>query len=461
MKRVVIIGSGLGGLVTSCLLSKRGEKVVVVEHDKSPGGCLQSFVRDGVRFDTGFHYVGGMAEGGPLYGFFKSLGITDLPWKELDGQEIWCGGKCYDIPTGKERWIRYMTSQFPHQKENIKKFVEVCEDIANCPFSETMPYWSKNAWKWLCETIDDPELRNVISGSSLIIELNRETLPLFAFGEIVYSYIHSIHRMEGGGRPVIDYFTDCLRKSGGEIHCSATVTQITEENGRVTGVKTQDGKFFPADTVISTIHPASTMRLLSDESSMRKVYSRRVKALENAMGCFTGNLKLKKGMIAMRDKPVYVHREGSDFWSYDGNPVNHVLVHFYPEQDAVDLITPVAWKYVEKWQGTAVGQRGEEYEEFKGNLLNQCIELAEEAVPGLRNAVLRSWTSTPLTWRDYYLSPEGTSYGIRKDCNNPETSVLLPKTPLAGLFLSGQSIILHGIMGTTISSFITADFLKG
>lgn len=459
-RKIVVIGSGLGGLVTSYLLSKQGDSVIILEHDKRPGGCLQSFYRDGIRFDTGFHYVGGMAEGGPLHKFFKELGIDKLPWKELDGQEIWCNKRCFSIPTGKERWLKYMSEQFPHQKANLEKLVKVCEDIVYCPFTETMPYWEKNAWEWLCETIDDPLLRNVISGSSLIIELNRETLPLFAFGEIVYSYIYSSHRMVDGGKPIIDYFLNYILNAGGEIHCSSTATQILEENGHVTGVQTQDGTFYPADIVLSSIHPVQTMELLSDDSSMRKVYRRRIAKLPNSMGCFTGNLKLKKGMIEMRDKPVYVHSENSDFWKYDGNPVDHVLVHFYPEQDALDFITPVSWEYVKKWQDTTVGQRGKEYEEYKENLMNQCIDLAETAIPGLRNAIEKSWSSTPLTWRNYFRSQNGTSYGILKNCNSPETTILLPKTPLKGLYLSGQSIILHGIMGTTISGFIAAEFLK-
>ena len=459
-RKIVVIGSGLGGLVTSYLLTKQGDTVTILENDVRPGGSLQSFYRDGVRFDTGFHFVGGISEGGPLYQFFKDLNLTSLEWKELDGQEIWCNGKCYSIPAGKKKWLDYLTKEFPHQKSNLEKFVNVCEEVTLCHFDKTMPYWEKNAWEWLCETIDDPELRDVLSGSSLLTELNRKTLPLFAFGEIVYSYIYSSHRMVEGGKPIIDHLLNYVLNAGGEIHCSKRVVRVVEEDGHVTGVKTQDGDFYPADIIVSSIHPTQTMGLLADDSSMRKVYRRRLSKFTNSLGCFTGNLKLKKGMIEMRDKPVYVHAPNSDLWSYDGNPIEHILIHFYPEQDALDFITPISWEYVKKWQDTTVGNRGEEYENYKEQIMNQCIDLAEIAIPGLRKAIVKYWSSTPLTWRDYLGSENGTSYGICKDCNSPESTILLPRTPLSGLYLTGQSIILHGIMGTTISGFITAEFLK-
>lgn len=459
-RKVIIIGSGIGGLVTGYLLSKQGDQVIMLEHDKRPGGGLQSFYRDGIRFDTGFHFVGGLAEGGPLHPFFKNLDLLSLPWKPLDGQEIWIGEQCYTLPTGADAWLKYLTEKFPNQEKNLRTFLKVCKEVIECPFSETMPYWERNAWDWLCETIDDPLLREVLSGSSMIVELNKKTLPLFAFAEITYSYIHSSHRMVEGGQPIIDHLLGYILSNGGEIHCSSTVSRIVEEDKKAIGVQLQDGAVINADLIVSAIHPAETMNLLSDNSSMRKIYKTRIGKLKDSLGCFTGNIKLKPGIINMRDMPVYVHRKGTKVWSYNDSAVDHVLVHFYPEQDALDFIVPISWDKFKQWEGTPVGHRGEDYEQLKSDILNQCIDLAETAIPNLRDAVEDSWASTPLTWRNYFLSHNGTSYGVCKDCNSPETTLLLPRTPLQGLYLTGQSIILHGIMGTTISGFITAEFLK-
>ena len=58
MKKCIIIGSGLGGLSTSVILAKNGYDVTILEQASQIGGCLQCFQRDGVKFETGMHFIG-------------------------------------------------------------------------------------------------------------------------------------------------------------------------------------------------------------------------------------------------------------------------------------------------------------------------------------------------------------------------------------------------------------------
>ena len=83
MSDAVVIGSGLGGLLSGAILSRAGYAVTVLEKAARPGGCLQTFVRDGIRFDTGFHSVAGLEPGGPLERIFRPLGLMDLPWEAV------------------------------------------------------------------------------------------------------------------------------------------------------------------------------------------------------------------------------------------------------------------------------------------------------------------------------------------------------------------------------------------
>src|SRR5690554_5519893 len=52
-KHVIVIGAGIGGLASACLLAKSGYRVTVLEKNASPGGKMQQFSRDGYRFDCG------------------------------------------------------------------------------------------------------------------------------------------------------------------------------------------------------------------------------------------------------------------------------------------------------------------------------------------------------------------------------------------------------------------------
>ena len=70
---ILVIGSGLGGLVSALILAKEGMKVCVLEKNNQYGGNLQTFSRDKLIFDTGVHYLGGLSEGQNLYQYFSYL----------------------------------------------------------------------------------------------------------------------------------------------------------------------------------------------------------------------------------------------------------------------------------------------------------------------------------------------------------------------------------------------------
>ena len=60
---VIVIGSGMGGMVTAGALSKLGHKVLLLEKNKTLGGQTHSFSREGFTWDAGLHYLGGLAPG--------------------------------------------------------------------------------------------------------------------------------------------------------------------------------------------------------------------------------------------------------------------------------------------------------------------------------------------------------------------------------------------------------------
>ena len=71
----IIVGSGLGGMVSAIILAKEGKSVCVLEKNNQYGGNLQTFVRDKTIFDTGIHYIGGLDKGQNLYKYFSYIGI--------------------------------------------------------------------------------------------------------------------------------------------------------------------------------------------------------------------------------------------------------------------------------------------------------------------------------------------------------------------------------------------------
>ena len=133
-----------------------------------------------------------------------------------------------------------------------------------------------------------------------------------------------------------------------------------------------------------------------------------------------------------------------------------------PENDSdslrqIDLLTPMPWHECEAWANTKVGHRGDDYQSFCRNKAQQCIALAEQYIPQLGELIEQCYTSSPLTYRDYLGSPEGSAFGMRKDCRVPMLSFHSVSTPLPNLLLTGQSIILPGIEGVTMTAFETCS----
>ena len=114
MKRVVIIGSGMGGLSCGVILAKNGYDVTVLEQGSQIGGCLQCFTRRGARFETGMHFIGSAGEGQTLDRLLEYLEVKkDITLSELDrdGYDVVClDGKRYRFANGRDAFVRQMTS---------------------------------------------------------------------------------------------------------------------------------------------------------------------------------------------------------------------------------------------------------------------------------------------------------------------------------------------------------------
>ena len=121
------------------------------------------------------------------------------------------------------------------------------------------------------------------------------------------------------------------------------------------------------------------------------------------------------------------------------------------------VITYMNYSEVKKWEHTFTGNRGDDYLAFKEEKAEVLLDAVEKQFPGIRNQIQAYYTSTPLTWRDYTGTRAGSAYGVLKDFNRPLESLILPRTHIPNLFLTGQNNNVHGILGVTISSVVTCS----
>ena len=467
MKRAVVIGSGLGGLQVALNLQRAGYAVSVLERDKHPGGCLQAFHRGTTYFDTGFHYIGGLADGQPLNELFRYYGLMDLPWKQLDKDcfdEVILGDHHFRFAQGFEAFQQQMTEYFPNEADGIQKVVDLYRYVGEHTLdhrTEMNSLFSQSAWEWLSSTIHDPILQQVLSGTCFKMQLDRETLPLYLFAQINSTFIQSAWRLDGSGDLIVKRLTDQITANGGEVRVQARVSHIDVRDGKVCSVVVNDEEHIDCELVVSDIHPASTIALLS-EGVVKNVYRHRLERLRNSYGVFTTYVRLKENSLPYLNRNLHIHARGSDAWEscrvQDGRPrVEHAMVHYYPDQAALDILTPVSSEVFAPYADTPHKHRGEECDALVEDIVNQSIELVAPHIPGLKESIADYFTSTPLTYAHYLEAPAGTAYGVMKDWRSPLTTVLSPRSPIEGLYYTGQNLNLHGVLGVTMTSRLTTE----
>ncbi len=475
---VVIIGSGLGGLECAHILSKAGMRVAVLERNIQPGGCMQSYRRRGNNFDTGLHYVGGIAEGQSLHAAFRLLGLTRLPWRQLDAEfdRVTIEGESYSFRQGYDAFADHLAETFPKEREALKDYAALLKEVNDTQLDALDPsrdgadqsIFGVSAWRYLNEKFHDPRLIQVLSGTSLKMELRKDTLPLFTFSHGNSGFVESSWRLQGDGSLIVDSLVCDIKAHGGDVICGAEVSQLQEQDGRIVRAVCSNGEAYEAQWFISNAHPALTCQMVSDSRRMSKIYRRRMGSMENTFGMFTVSLVLKPQTLKYFNHNHYVYSR-PDVWELHENPgsVDGILVSCRVPKDGgqwaeiVDILTPMPWSMCWRWEDTKVGRRGDDYKEMKDRMADGCVLLAESVIPSLHELVMERYTSTPLTYRDYTLTPQGSAYGIRKDYNSPLTTVLSPRTPIENLLMTGQSLMLHGLHGVTMTSLFTCAGLLG
>jgi all-trans-retinol 13,14-reductase len=182
------------------------------------------------------------------------------------------------------------------------------------------------------------------------------------------------------------------------------------------------------------------------------------------MGMFTVYLVFKKDTFPYMNHNFYHFNQdnvwiASDYrkeeWPQNFLFMNTATSGSQTFAESGSVITYMSFAELAKWEHTFTGDRGDDYNAFKQERAERLLDAVERQFPGIRGSIAWMYTSTPLTWRDYTGTRDGSAYGILKDHNRPLESIVMPRTKIQNLFLTGQNTNVHGILGVTIGSIVT------
>jgi all-trans-retinol 13,14-reductase len=474
---VVIIGSGLGGLLCGNILSREGYNVCILEKNNKLGGSLQSFGRKGCIFNTGLNYTESLDEGQILNQYFRYFGLYNkLKLRKLDENGfdvISFSDGTYKLAMGHENYRDTLLQYFPNEKQGLtrylKKIRNICSSISlynlsDKPFNifecESM---SIGAADYIRSEISDYRMQNVIAGNSLMYAGHERKTPLLIHSLINNSFIESAWRIVDGSHLMINILADNITSNGGAIFRNAKAEKFITDNNSIKLVELTNGEQIEGKYFISNTHPEQLLSMIKSQK-ISSTFSYRISRLEDTIGMFTLYIVFKKNSFPYLNYNFY-HYNQDNTWvvgDYDPSkwPQMYVLMHtatsksdYYSESASV--LTYMKFDEMESWKNTFTGKRGDDYLQFKKDKSELLLDELEKQFPGFRSCVNVYYSSTPLTWRDYTGTRAGSAFGLLKDYNRPMESIILSRTKIPNLFLTGQNTNMHGILGVTISSVIT------
>ena len=481
---VVIIGSGLGGLQCAYILSKEGYRVCLIEKNPQLGGCLQTFKRDGSIFDTGMHYIGSMDEGQMLEKYFRYFGLSGkLKLRKLDesGYDVVrYGGKEYKFAMGYERFVETLVKEFPKEREALDKYVAKIREVSNSVDLYNMrdfkgvntsyfEFFGNGIDSFINSITSNTTLRSVLLGTLSLYAGVKDRTPLYIPLIIHSSYIESAYRFVDGGSQISDLLAQYIVENGGTILKKSEVTKFIFSNHKLDAVEINHSEHIEGKMFISNIHPKKMLEMM-DTHLLKPAYRHRIHDLEDTSGIFSLYVVLKKKSFKYLNQNYY-HFDTQNVWEgenyTDANWPRGYMMHISPDAndeeyaDNIIMNTYMKWDDVKAWENTTVEKRGDDYKAMKQRKAEKLISVLERDFPGVSKCIKSYYSSTPLTYRDYTGTNKGSIYGILKDYSNPLKSMILPKTKVPNLLLTGQNINIHGVVGVTICSVLTCAELLG
>lgn len=482
-KRVIIIGSGLGGLSTGAILAKNGYHVTVLEQGTQIGGCLQCFTRRGAKFETGMHFIGSAAEGQTLNKLMRYLEIDqEVKLSPLDKQGydvVALGGKKYKFANGREAFIQQMTAYFPHQHDNLVKYYNLVEEIANASSLHSLKYAESDSAinteyqlrsidEVINEVITDPTLAKVLVGNLPLYAAEKGKTPFSTHAFIMDFYNQSAFRIQGGSDAIASALAHTIQRYGGEVLARKKVTRVICDDTHAVAVEVNGKEQIPCDYVVSDAHPVRTLELL-DTKLIRPAFRKRINQIPQTVGVFSVYLHFKEDTVPYLDYNYYGYQEDTPWdceqYTEESWPKGFLYMHFCPEQQTQFASTGVVLSYmqmdeVEKWKGTSIGRRGKDYEEFKRRKAEKLLDTLEQHFPNIRSQIKEYYTSTPLTYLDYTGTERGSMYGNAKDISLGAACRVPQRTKVPNVYLTGQNINSHGMLGVLVGTIVTcSEFL--
>ncbi len=485
---VIVIGSGMGGMTTATALSRLDHKVLLLEQAQAIGGLTHSFSRNGFSWNVGLHYCGTFGHdqlagrildwlsGGTIE--FRSVGTIYDTLHFPDGFEISVGRPA-------EAYKMELKDRFPDNAAEIDAYFEAllsAEEAGHMvgaerampePFRSAHHWWNKKKMQRWCsrttgeviaELISNPQLAAVLSAQWGTYGGKPKEASFAIHGTIMGHYLEGAAYPVGGAAAIARGMVPVIEAAGGSARAGTPVSEILFEDGKAVGVRTKPGEQFNAPFIVSAIGASETVKHLLPEEIRQQPWATEIATFKPSICHFDLFLGFE-GDIARHGATranhwFYQSWDTNDaIWAAaGGEPIPMMFVSFASLKDPThdpgpsnkhtgDMLLWADWSSVAKFADGGADENADEWAGFKQRIESRMLEFFAEKFPDLAPLIVYHELGTPLATALFTGHEKGGIYGVETTPRRMLSDALNARTPVPGLFLSGQDVMSPGIAG--------------
>ncbi len=483
---VIVIGSGIGGLVTATQLAAKNAKVLVLERYLIPGGSAGYFERQGYRFDVGASMIFGLGDNGTTNLLTRALEAVNVNQQTIvDPVQIH-----YHLPNGLDikvdrvydNFLQNLIAYFRHEEKGIRRFYDECWKVFNCLntidllsleeprylmrvfFQHPLAclglakYLPQNVGDVARHYIKDPQLLKFIDMECYCWSVVPSDMTPMINAGMVFSDRHygGVNYPKGGVGQIAQKLVEGLEKAGGKIQYQARVTKIITQQGRAVAVQLANGQVYRGKRIVSNATRWDTFNKLlpvekipNNEKKWQQSYQKSPSFLSLHIGVQESVLPTGTEChhIVLEDWEKMAASAGTIFVSIptlldpDLAPPGYHIIHAF---------TP---HWMDDWQGLSAS----EYEAKKEEAAWQIIDRLEKIFPGLDAGLDYLEVGTPRTHRRFLGREDGTYGPIPRRKLRGLLGMPFNRTAIPGLYCVGDSTFPgQGLNAVAFSGFACA-----
>ena len=243
----VVIGSGIGGLITANLLARDGARVLLVEQHYMAGGYCSTFRRGGFTFDAATHFYPLLGNPETLTGrLLAELGV-ETGWVKMDPVDTFHlpDGSRFAVPADFAAYLAKLHAEFPHERAALDTFfaevreaylLGLLEHFRGRETERLAPYRDLTVRQALDRRFADPKLKLLLTADCPHWG-SPPGRTSFVFDSMLrLSYFLGNYYPKGGSQAFADELARCFEERGGHILMSTAARRIVVEGGPVSGV---------------------------------------------------------------------------------------------------------------------------------------------------------------------------------------------------------------------------------